>query len=384
MEMGVDGDGRILAMRAVIHADIGAYVRTAGLVPAEFGASLLPGPYRVPNYECDLWSVVTNKTPAGTLRSPGPTGVQLRARAAAGPGGAAAGHRCGRDPPPQPDPARRDAVRLRHQVVRRQHRLRLRRFPALFDELLRRLDYPGARAEQAAKKPGGRGRGAGSGWRCTSRRPAWARSRPRRWRRGPTGASSSIPGPSSMGPGLETVLAQILGDALGLPAGRFDVRHADTAAVESGVGTYGSRGTVTAGNAAHWRRRSSWPRRGARGRAVGVPEAEVTYAAGELAAGGRRVTLADLARRATAGRGRLVRGAEGDLRGLRGGGRGRRGSRDRRRRAAAGRGRRRRGPRGESRARRGPAGRRRRVRHRQHDAREPRPTTPRASSCRAR
>ena len=57
-------------------------------------------------------------------------------------------------------------------------------------------------------------------------------------------------GASSMGPGLETALAQILGSALGLPADRFDVRHPDTAAIESGVGTYGSRGTVTAGNAA--------------------------------------------------------------------------------------------------------------------------------------
>ena len=63
--------GRIVGLRAVIRADIGAYVRTAALVPAEFGAALLPGPYRVPNYACDLWSVVTNKTPAGTLRSPG-------------------------------------------------------------------------------------------------------------------------------------------------------------------------------------------------------------------------------------------------------------------------------------------------------------------------
>src|SRR4029077_19337182 len=58
-------------------------------------------------------------------------------------------------------------------------------------------------------------------------------------------------GASSMGPGLETVLAQILGEALGIPTEQFAVRHADTAAVESGVGTYGSRGTVTAGNAAH-------------------------------------------------------------------------------------------------------------------------------------
>jgi len=78
IEMGLDGEGRILGIRAVIHADIGAYVRTAALVPAEFGAALLPGPYRVPHYACDLWSVVTNKTPAGTLRSPRAPGVQLR------------------------------------------------------------------------------------------------------------------------------------------------------------------------------------------------------------------------------------------------------------------------------------------------------------------
>src|SRR5437773_2470140 len=71
VEIGFDGDGHILAIRALIRADIGAYVRTAALVPAEFGAALLPGPYRVRNYACDLWSVVTNKTPAGTLRSPG-------------------------------------------------------------------------------------------------------------------------------------------------------------------------------------------------------------------------------------------------------------------------------------------------------------------------
>jgi CO/xanthine dehydrogenase Mo-binding subunit len=104
-------------------------------------------------------------------------------------------------------------------------------------------------------------------------------------------------GASSMGPGLETVLAQILGEALGLPASRFDVRHADTAAVESGVGTYGSRGTVTAGNAAHLAAAKLIAE--ARQRAAeawGVPEGEVTYAAGVVEGRGRRVTLAELAR----------------------------------------------------------------------------------------
>src|SRR5207253_8765794 len=103
-------------------------------------------------------------------------------------------------------------------------------------------------------------------------------------------------GAASMGPGLETVLAQIVGDALGLPAGRFDVRHADTAAVESGVGTYGSRGTVTAGNAAHMAAAKllSEARRLAASR-LAVAVVEIMYGLGVLADRGRVVTQAVLA-----------------------------------------------------------------------------------------
>jgi carbon-monoxide dehydrogenase large subunit len=107
-----------------------------------------------------------------------------------------------------------------------------------------------------------------------------------------------------MGPGLETVLAQILGEALGLSPKQFQVRHADTAAVESGVGTYGSRGTVTAGNAAHLAAAKLIGEARSRAAArLGVPDADVTYAKGALEAGGRRITLAELAgeRRLAAG-----------------------------------------------------------------------------------
>src|SRR5262244_3741713 len=129
VEMGFDGEGRIVGLRALIHADIGAYVRTAALVPAEFGAALFPGPYRVPSYDCDLWSVVTNKTPAGTLRAP-----------------------------------RRNALRLRHQVLRGEHRVRLGRLP-------RPLQRP-------APSHGLCRRATGAGERSrTSRGAAWHRSR---------------------------------------------------------------------------------------------------------------------------------------------------------------------------------------------------------------
>src|SRR5438874_239917 len=171
LEIGLDPAGRILWMRAVIHADIGAYVRTAALVPAEFGAALLPGPYRVPAYACDLWSVVTNKTPVGTLRSPGrPECNFARERLLD-----LAATRLGLDP-----------AELRRRNLIRPDEMPYDTgttsfgattvydsgdFPALFEELLRRLDYNGARTEQRLLAARGvRGR----------HRPVRARGRQRR------------------------------------------------------------------------------------------------------------------------------------------------------------------------------------------------------------
>jgi carbon-monoxide dehydrogenase large subunit len=304
VEMGLDADGHIVAVRAAIRADIGAYVRTAALVPAEFGAALLPGPYRVPNYACDLWSVVTNKTPAGTLRSPGrPECNFVRERLL--DAGAA---RLGLDPA---ELRRRNLIRadeMPYDCGTKSFGVTTvydsGNFPALFDELLRRLDYPRQRAEQAAINARAAGPRRGIGLAMYVEKTGLGPFEATHVEARPDGRFVVDTGASSMGPGLETVLAQILGDALGIPAGRFDVRHADTAAVESGVGTYGSRATVTAGNAAHVAAQKliEEARRRAAAR-LAVPENEVTYAHGALAAGGRRVTLAELAaeRRLAAG-----------------------------------------------------------------------------------
>jgi CO/xanthine dehydrogenase Mo-binding subunit len=303
VEMGFDAAGRIVALRAVIRADIGAYVRTAGLVPAEFGAALFPGPYRVPSYSSDLWSVVTNKTPVGTLRSPGrPECNFVRERLLD-----VAATSLDLDPA---------EIRRRNLITRDEMPYDCGTtsfgattvydsgdFPALFDELLRRLDYDAERADQTVnnRRPGlRRGIGLAAYVEKTGLGPfetahIEARS---------DGDFVVDTGAASMGPGLETVLAQILGDALGLPPDRFHVRHADTAAVESGVGTYGSRGTVTAGNAAHMAAAKLLGEARTRAAArLGVREAELTYGAGALGARSRRITLAELAaeRRLTAG-----------------------------------------------------------------------------------
>jgi carbon-monoxide dehydrogenase large subunit len=303
IEIGFAADGRILGIRTVMHADIGSYVRTAALVPAEFGASLLPGPYRVPSYSCDLWSVVTNKTPAGTLRSPGRPECNFVRERLLDRGAA----RLGLDPA---ELRRRNLIRpdeMPYDCGTRSFGVNTiydsGDFPALFAELLRRLDYDAVRAEQAMlnARPGWR-RGIGlavyvekTGLGPFETTQVEARA---------DGTLVVDTGASSMGPGLETVLAQILGESLGLPAAQFRVRHADTAAVESGVGTYGSRGTVTAGNAAALAAVKLIAEARSRAAArLGVAETDVSYAGGALRAGGRRVTLAELAaeRRLAAG-----------------------------------------------------------------------------------
>jgi carbon-monoxide dehydrogenase large subunit len=303
LEIGFDADGAIRGMRAVIRADIGAYVRTAALVPAEFGAALLPGPYRVPTYACDLWNVVTNKTPVGTLRSPGrPECNFARERLLE-----VAAARLGLDPAElrrrnliRPDEMPYDAgtTSLGATTVYDSGD-----FPALFAELLRRLDYDGARKEQRALAARGVRRGIGL---CAYvEKTGLGPFETAHVEAKPDGTFVVDTGASSMGPGLETVLAQILGDALGLPADRFGVRHTDTAAIESGVGTYGSRGTVMAGNAAHMAAAKLIAEAKTRAAAVlGCAEGDVAYARGRLSAGGKRVSLAGLA-----ARGRLAAGA---------------------------------------------------------------------------
>src|SRR5207249_150241 len=253
--------------------------------------------YRVPNYSCDLWSIVTNKTPAATLRSPGrPECNFVRERLL--DAGAA---RLGLDPV---DIRRRNLIRadaMPYDLGTKSFGVTTvydsGDFPALFDELLRRLDYPRERAEQAAVNARASGPRRGIGLAVYVEKTGLGPFETTQVEARPDGRLVVDTGASSMGPGLETVLAQILGEALGLPASRFDVRHTDTATVESGVGTYGSRGTVTAGNAAHLAAAKLIAE--ARQRAaerLAVPETEVSYASGVLTAGGRRVTLAELAR----------------------------------------------------------------------------------------
>ncbi len=65
----------------------------------------------------------------------------------------------------------------------------------------------------------------------------------------PDGSVSVSVGSSALGQGLETVLSQIAGDALGLPLDRVRILHGSTTLVEVGFGSFHSRSTVMGGSA---------------------------------------------------------------------------------------------------------------------------------------
>ena len=255
---------RSSALRDRFIVDLGAYIRTHGVVVPELTIALLPGPYRVPNYECEALCVMTNKTPTGTYRGPGRyegTFVRERLIDSRG-GGARASIR-----PTSGAANFIDAAEMPYEVRRRdagpEDRLRLRRLSLRrSSRRSRRSATRRARAEQALAR----------GARALSRdrrrlRPGEGRARPvgvraRRGRRA-RAASSSTPASPRSGRGSRPRWPRSSPSELAMAAEDVTVVHGDSARVPFGVGGFASRGAAVAlpggarGGAQGPRRRSS-------------------------------------------------------------------------------------------------------------------------------
>jgi carbon-monoxide dehydrogenase large subunit len=68
----------------------------------------------------------------------------------------------------------------------------------------------------------------------------------------PSGKVTVMTGASPHGQGEETTFAQIVADELGVPMNDVLVVHGDTAVVQYGIGTFGSRGTAVGGSALYY------------------------------------------------------------------------------------------------------------------------------------
>ena len=85
IEIAVDEDARILAIRGKLFHDQGAYALQDVNLPYN-SASSVPGPYRVPALAMEVVVAHTNKTPVSSVRGAGYPQATFCHRAADGPG----------------------------------------------------------------------------------------------------------------------------------------------------------------------------------------------------------------------------------------------------------------------------------------------------------
>jgi carbon-monoxide dehydrogenase large subunit len=246
IEVGFDETGRLLAVKDIIEHDQGAYC--AGLQVPSITTSTVPGPYRIPNIYTELQACFTNMVPTSSVRGAGrPQAVFAMERMM----DRIAEHL-------ELDPA---VVRERNLIPADEFPYQVGitfrdgspltydsgDFPALFKGTLDRLDYPAARAEQAAARAEGRYVGIGLAVYVEGcGLGPYEGAKVRLTNRGTLLVTLAAAG---QGQGYETVYAQIAADALGIDMANIEVTTGDTSRIPFGQGTFASRITATAGPA---------------------------------------------------------------------------------------------------------------------------------------
>ena len=251
-----DRTGRLLALDCEATVDAGAYSIypfSACLEAAQI-ASILPGPYDFAAFRCTTWSVATNKPPILPYRGVARCGVAYAMETMMDAIAVAAGM--------EPD-----AVRLRNLVppdAMPFDNITNKHFDSGdYPEALRRataaIDLPSVRTRQAQEtgpvrtgvglaifcEQGAHGTSVYAGWGIPMV-PGWEQASARIT---PDGGLELRVGVQSHGQGLETTLAQVAHQVLGLPVARMRVVHGDTALTPYSTGTWGSRCMVVAGGA---------------------------------------------------------------------------------------------------------------------------------------
>ena len=245
----VDGAGVVQALDAEFFHDQGGYVRTHGATVPNLSVALLPGPYRVPAYRVRGHIRLTNKTPAGTYRAPGrfeSTFVRERLMDAVAA-------ECGLDPaevrrrnliPAAAMPFERGVHTLGTAVVYDSGD-----YERLLDRLLDHIGYASLRESLADRRRAGEMVGLGIG--MFVEKSGLGPFDDVRIRRLDGGGVEVVTGAASVGQGMETVIAQICAEVLGIDYGDVTVRHGQTDLIGRGMGAFASRVTVMTGVAVY-------------------------------------------------------------------------------------------------------------------------------------
>ena len=251
LDLAADGEGKVLAVKMRLIADIGAYEMVLTAAIPTLVAFMISGVYDIPAVRCDLTEVFTNKMPTDAYRGAGrPEGIYFLER-----GMDMLAAELGLDP----------------AELRRRNFIQPDQFPfttaggmtydsgeyeRTLDRALENAGWERMKAERDAARAEGRLVGLGlsfyteiCGFGPSAAMPTvglWEHAGVSVERDGKVRATT---GASSHGQGHETTFAQMLADDLGVPMDDIAIVHGDTAQVREGTGTFGSRSQVVGGTA---------------------------------------------------------------------------------------------------------------------------------------
>ena len=244
----IDITGQILGMEDEFFHDNGAYMRTHAATVPDLTAAMLPGPYRVPAYRAIGHIRLTNKTPCGTYRAPGryeSTFVRERLMDAIAA-------KIGVTPL---------EIRKKNLITREAMPYDVKLdtlgthiiydsgdYAKLIDHAEHAINWRGVRMLVAEHRK--RGALVGLGSALFVEKSGLGPSDLVRIAIDPSGQVEVVTGSASVGQGVETVVAQICAETLGVDYAGIRVIHGQTDRIERGGGAYASRVTVMTGEAA--------------------------------------------------------------------------------------------------------------------------------------
>lgn len=230
VELACTDEGRFLAVRARLYADLGGYLFPTTPVAAHTTAMLMTGCYRISAADVQLVGARTNKVPTGPYRGAGRPEAALLVEATVD----AAARELGIDP----------------VEIRRRNLIRTDEFPyrTALGWTYDSGDYERCLDLAVELLGDGRGEDVGVGYALYVERSGG------RWesaeaRIEPSGRVIVASGSTPHGQGHETTFVQIVADALGVAPENVAMRFGDTAVVPRGVGSFASRSVAMGGSA---------------------------------------------------------------------------------------------------------------------------------------
>jgi carbon-monoxide dehydrogenase large subunit len=253
-KLGLDKDGRFVALKVHNTANMGAYLSTfAPAIPTYLSATLLAGCYTTPVIYVEVKAVFSNTVPVDAYRGAGrPEATYLLERLVD-----KAARECGID---RVEIRRKNFIRSFPYKTPVALEYDIGDYDATLDLALKKSDWAGfpARREEARRRGKLRGIGLSTyieacgiapsalvgqlGARAALFESAIIRVHP-------TGSVTVFTGTHSHGQGHETTFAQLVADQLGIPITQVEVVHGDTEKIPFGMGTYGSRSLAVGGAA---------------------------------------------------------------------------------------------------------------------------------------